>query len=464
LSTREPAVASSSRSRAAARRPGKTALVLAGGGVTGGIYQVGVLRALDDILLDRSVVDFDLYVGTSAGAFVATLLAVGIPPRALAEAARSPSLGLQWRMIRHVFSPNIGEIGSRLRALPRRLPAVLSDLVRHRGSFLLSDLVGFASLALPTGILDSRQLGNFMRDILTLAEVPTEFDRLRSDLYLVACDIDTWQRVVFSRDTRPAVSIPDAVAASSAVPILFRPVQINGASYIDGGAKGTAAIDVAIDHGASLVVVVNPLVPLDVRGIRRSTELHRFGESIVDLGIRGIYNQLARGIVHDGLADHVRVLRQRHPEVDIVLIEPRPDDEKMFFHEVMSTSARLVVAQHGYESVLEGLSHNLKHFATVMRRHGLEISPGILDGRPWQVPVKALEAGDLPEQLQKTVFRRGGHESPESRRFERVMDRIEAELDTGRAPARAHRRRQPAHQKTTTQPAAARRPRKVSTR
>jgi hypothetical protein len=99
-----------------------------------------------------------------------------------------------------------------------------------------------------------------------------------------------------------------------------------------------------------------------------------------------------------------------------------------------------------------------------MRRHGLEISPGILDGRPWQVPVKALEAGDLPEQLQKTVFRRGGHESPESRRFERVMDRIEAELDTGRAPARAHRRRQPAHQKTTTQPEAARRPRKVSTR
>jgi hypothetical protein len=214
-----------------------------------------------------------------------------------------------------------------------------------------------------------------------------------------------------------------------------------------------------------LVVVVNPLVPLDVRGIRRSTELHRFGESIVDLGIRGIYNQLARGIVHDGLADHVRVLRQRYPEVDIVLIEPRPDDEKMFFHEVMSTSARLVVAQHGYESVLEGLSHNFKHFAAVMRRHGLEISPGILDGRPWQVPVKALEAGDLPEQLQKTVFRRGGRESPESRRFERVMDRIEAELDTGRASVPARRRHQPARRKSPARPPpAVRRPRKVAAR
>ena len=42
-------------------RRGKTALVLAGGGLTGGIYQLGVLRGLDDLLLNRSTLDFDIY-------------------------------------------------------------------------------------------------------------------------------------------------------------------------------------------------------------------------------------------------------------------------------------------------------------------------------------------------------------------------------------------------------------------
>src|SRR5438445_6373989 len=108
----------------AKREQGKTALVLAGGGITGGIYQLGVLRALDDLLLNRSTLDFDIYVGTSAGAFVATLLSSGIPAKALVDMARNPSLGLQWSLVRHVFSPNVGELGQRLRQLPRHLPAM----------------------------------------------------------------------------------------------------------------------------------------------------------------------------------------------------------------------------------------------------------------------------------------------------------------------------------------------------
>ena len=138
--------------------------------------------------------------------------------------------------------------------------------------------------AAPPALLDSRQLGAFMRELLEEAELPTEFSELQRALYVVACRLDTWERVVFSRETQPGVSIPDAVAASAAIPLLFRPVHINGAEYIDGGVKGTAAIDVAIDKGAKLIVVVNALVPLDVRGVRQSTYLHRFGNSIVDLG------------------------------------------------------------------------------------------------------------------------------------------------------------------------------------
>lgn len=418
------------------RRPGgKTALVLAGGGITGGIYQLGALRALDDLLLNRSTIDFDIYVGTSAGSFVATLLANGIPPKALVDMARNPSLSLQWSLVSHVFHPNFAEFGDRIKGLPRHLPAIVSDLIRHRGTFLISDLLGFLSLALPSGLLDSSQVGAFMLEILQLADMPTEFAQIEKELYIVAAQLDTWERTVFGAHSNPAVSIPDAVAASSAIPIVFKPVRLNGVDYVDGGVKGAAAVDVAIDHGADLVVVINALAPLDVRGVRESTFLHRFGKNISDLGIRGVANQVVRGILKDTLADHVRLLRERHPGVDIIVIEPVPNDEKMFFHEVMSTSARLVVAQHGYESVLDGMSRNHAYFSGIMARHGIEISPTILEARPWAVPVRTLETGELPEKLQRTVF--GGRKAKANQRAAQLMraiQQVEAEIQATGQP------------------------------
>src|SRR4249919_233336 len=64
------------------RRPrrSKTALVLGGGGFTGGVYEIGALRALDLLAVDRTVNQFDVYVGTSAGALIAALAANGVTP------------------------------------------------------------------------------------------------------------------------------------------------------------------------------------------------------------------------------------------------------------------------------------------------------------------------------------------------------------------------------------------------
>ena len=53
------------------RRPrrSRTALVLGGGGFTGGVYEIGALRALDLLAVNQTVNEFDVYVGTSAGSF-----------------------------------------------------------------------------------------------------------------------------------------------------------------------------------------------------------------------------------------------------------------------------------------------------------------------------------------------------------------------------------------------------------
>src|SRR3982074_2978466 len=62
------------------RRRSKTALVLGGGGFTGGVYEIGALRALDLLSVNRTVNQFDVYVGTSAGSFVAAAVANGVTP------------------------------------------------------------------------------------------------------------------------------------------------------------------------------------------------------------------------------------------------------------------------------------------------------------------------------------------------------------------------------------------------
>ena len=63
----------------------KTALVLAGGGLTGAVYEIGALRAIDDLLIDRTVNDFDIYVGTSAGSLVASFIANGLSPEEMLQ-------------------------------------------------------------------------------------------------------------------------------------------------------------------------------------------------------------------------------------------------------------------------------------------------------------------------------------------------------------------------------------------
>src|SRR4029079_15921752 len=62
------------------RRRSRTALVLGGDGFTGGVYEIGALRALDLLAVNNTVTQCDVYVGTSAGSFVAALAANGVTP------------------------------------------------------------------------------------------------------------------------------------------------------------------------------------------------------------------------------------------------------------------------------------------------------------------------------------------------------------------------------------------------
>src|SRR5262245_58801973 len=91
------------------KRNPKVALVLAGGAVSGGAFKVGGLKALDDFLVGRKIVDLDQYVGLSAGALLAVSLAGGITPDEMLKVLEGTSGRFKQLGPLHFYSPNLRE-------------------------------------------------------------------------------------------------------------------------------------------------------------------------------------------------------------------------------------------------------------------------------------------------------------------------------------------------------------------
>ena len=68
--------------------------------------------------------------------------------------------------------------------------------------------------------------------------------------------------------------------------------------------------------------------------------------------------------------------RERYPGVDIILIEPDPNDELMFGTSIMNYSSRIEIARHGFESVTLRLAQDYQHYKQICEKHGIEISAG----------------------------------------------------------------------------------------
>ena len=118
---------------------------------------------------------------------------------------------------------------------------------------------------MPSGFFDNASLERWLRRSLERMRLPNDFRAFQrkrpSRLYITACDLDTAERVIFGADENCEVTISQAVQASSALPIFYKPARINGVDYVDGGVRHTANIDVAIEKGADLIICYNPFRP-----------------------------------------------------------------------------------------------------------------------------------------------------------------------------------------------------------
>jgi hypothetical protein len=152
-------------------------------------------------------------------------------------------------------------------------------------------------------------------------------------------------------------------------------VQIKERELVDGGIVSTTNIDIAVEAGAKFVVVVNPLVPY-VNDFKKQirTLLGTRARRVSDMGLAAIGYQSFKLLAYQRLHEVARQWEQRYPGVDIVLIEPEPNDELMFQTSIMNYASRVDIARHGFQSVTVKLAHDYERFKEICDRHGIQIS------------------------------------------------------------------------------------------
>lgn len=188
----------------------RVGLVIGSGGIKCAA-SLGLWKALK-----REGIEVDLVVGCSGGSIFAAFMALGID---VDETER-------WLLDRWT-----GSIAAR--------PNVLSFL-----KILLPTLLRFDETV---GLVDDRRLVGALRDAFGEAT----FAETVVPLYLAATDIHDGERVVL--DSGP---IADAVRASIAIPVLFRPWPVGGRLLVDGGASDPLPVSVAMREGADVIVAM----------------------------------------------------------------------------------------------------------------------------------------------------------------------------------------------------------------
>lgn len=387
----------------------KIALVLSGGGIKAAAFHIGVCLALQEkgfklaggtkeMVRQRYREDdpmtIRLYVGSSAGAFVASVLSAGYTVESLINAFqigsgtrptydKSDLQYLKPMSYRNIFNLNSSGL---LRFIPRSL--MEKALVTGGFESLLKN-----GLKL-NGLFSTRGMESYLRkDVL----LDNDFGRLGVELFIVATQLNHTRKAIFGQypeaykdDTTKYINyatISEAVACSTALPPVYAPYGIKRPDgkeifYYDGEIRDTLSTHVAADHGADLVISSYSIQPYHYT--EEMGSLHNYGIPLIlnqalyqvvqqkiassiryKSDVKAIYNAVDGYFKKADLpAEHreklLNIIRDRvnyRPEVDYVYIAPRPQNYEMFFVDHFSLNPAILarIVRIGFKSAINAL-------------------------------------------------------------------------------------------------------------
>jgi NTE family protein len=309
----------------------RVGLVLGGGGITGAAFQFGALLTLQ-MATGWDPNNAEVLIGTSCGALTGAMVRGNQLTLETfiggAESRDDVARVLRERVYRRSRPSGV------LRWMRR---GVLPGLRRPD----LNLVLGSPSINSTEGIAEWIQsaLGDLAD---TWPDHPT---------VIVAFDLEDRRRVAFGTEEAPAARLKDAVAASTAVPFVFQPVQIRDRWYADGGITSGTSIDLLLGSAEplDLVIVVAPLAAAEKRPGARFYEdiFDRFGRTALD--------------------QEVALVKDRWPNTDFVIL--RPDHRVLEAARPNPMSAE--AAMPAFLRTLRSMKHELAAPATwdVLERH-----------------------------------------------------------------------------------------------
>ena len=346
-------------------------LALGGGGPLGGIYEIGALRALDEVLDGLDFNNIDVYVGVNAGSFVAANLANQMTTAQLCRIFVRNEAEVHPFHPEVFYRPAFQEIFSRLLAVPGLVSTAVLRFVNNPYDQSLLEAMTILAQAAPAGLFDNEGLHEYLNRSFTMLGRTTDFRQLKRSLYIVAADVESTEAVCFGAPGFDHVPISKAIQASTSSPGLYVPVDIDGRYYVDGTLRKGLHASVAFEDGADLVFAVNPQVPIDASAAVRAGSM-KPGE-LTRSGMPNLLSQMFRTIVYSRMQSGIAQYARDYPDKDILLFEPTRDDAKLFFSNVFSFQSRRMVCEHAYQMTRRDLLSRADQLEPKLAKYGIKL-------------------------------------------------------------------------------------------
>lgn len=217
----------------AADRP-KIGLVLSGGGAKGAAH-VGVLKVLEE-----NHIPVDYVAGTSIGAYVAGMYALGYS----AAEIEAIMMNVDWN---RGYSDTI----------PRESLSYRDKQLRDKYNIPLNIGYSEGEVQAPSGVLRGQTMSVLLRESTDVVREFASFDELAIPYRAVATDLVTSRAVVLTSG-----SVVNAMQASATVPGALQPMLIDDRLLVDGGIANNMPVDVVKAMGADIVIAVDIGSPL----------------------------------------------------------------------------------------------------------------------------------------------------------------------------------------------------------